>query len=123
MATAQPIGAAHGQVMRRPVAEVAARLQDVLGQRLAAVVVDVKDAKAVGRWARAEQRPYAATEQRLRDALLVVELLLQAESPETVRAWFRGMNPQLGDESPARALAARPTDVLQAARAFAADAW
>lgn len=123
MTTAQPVGAAHGQVVRQPVAAVAARLQDVLGQRLTAVVAAVKDAKAVGRWARGEQRPYPATEQRLRDALLVVELLLQAETPETVRAWFRGMNPQLGDESPARALAARPADVLQAARAFAADAW
>lgn len=36
-----------------------------------------------------------------------------------IRAWFMGMNPQLGDESPIEALReGRVRDVMAAARAF-----
>ena len=61
---------------------------------------------------------------RLRAAFQIAELLIQSESPQTVRAWFMGMNPQLDDRSPALVLAAEGNDqvqvrdVLHAARAF-----
>ena len=43
------------------------------------------------------------------------------EGPYTVRAWFVGLNPQLGDESPAAAVReGRTRDVLVAAKAFLA---
>jgi hypothetical protein len=80
----------------------------------------VQDAKAVGEWARGERTPRAETELRLRDVLQIVELLAARESPETIRAWFRGMNPYLDDTAPALAIADNPRGVLQAARAFLA---
>jgi len=40
-------------------------------------------------------------------------------SPHTVRAWFMGANPELGDDSPTEALAAdRFKEVFAAARSF-----
>ncbi len=104
-----------------PISHVAARLQEVLGQRLAAVVAGVSDAKAVGQWARGSRAPHPDAERRLRDAYQVVELLLDYDAPETVRAWFGGMNPHLGDRAPALLIDAEPEHVLQAARAFAAN--
>jgi hypothetical protein len=111
---------AHAQATRLPIAAVTAYVQDILGQRLTAVVAGVNDAKAVGKWARGERAPHPDTEQRLRHAFQVAELLMQAEAADTVRAWFRGMHPDLGDEAPATVLATDPARVLQAARAFLA---
>jgi hypothetical protein len=59
-------------------------------------------------------------EQRLRHAFQIVQLLLERESAETVRAWLVGMNPELEDRAPVLLLAEEPTRVLQAARAFLA---
>lgn len=112
--------AAYAGATRRPIAAVAAYVQETLGQRLTAVTVGVSDAKAVGKWARGERRPHPEAAQRLRDACQVIELLMQVEDAATVRAWFRGMNPDLGDEAPALAIAREPLRVLQAARAFLA---
>jgi hypothetical protein len=110
-----------GQSSRLPVAAIAGYLQDVLGQRLAAVVAGVSDAKAVGKWARGQRRPHPETEARLRDAYLVVELLLREESTATVRAWLLGMNPDLDDQAPAIVLGQEPRRVLRAARSFLAN--
>ena len=51
----------------------------------------------------------------------VVELLRSQEDDETIRSWFRGMNPDLGDRSPALVVRDKPEDVIQAARAFLAQ--
>ena len=59
------------------------------------------DAKAVGQWARGLRSPHPDAERRLRDAYQVVGLLLEYDAPETVRAWFGGMNPHLDDQAPA----------------------
>jgi hypothetical protein len=46
-------------------------------------------------------------------------LLASQDSPQTVKAWFIGLNPQLGDTSPAEAIReGRLRDALMAARAF-----
>jgi hypothetical protein len=103
------------------VASIAEHLQDVLGQRLTALIVGVADAKAVGKWARRERTPHPDHEQRLRHAFHVTQLLLQAESAATVRAWFLGMNPHLDDQAPALVLRHDPLAVLRAARAFLAE--
>jgi hypothetical protein len=92
-----------------------------LGQRLVAVIAGVKDAKAVGRWARGEDIPRAQAAATLQNALHVVELLRSQEDDETIRSWFRGMNPDLGDRSPALVVRDKPEDVIQAARAFLAQ--
>jgi len=113
--------AAHGLATRVAVSTLVRSLQEVLGQRLVALIAGVNDVKAVGKWARGERTPHPEAERRLRDAFHVVQVLLQAESAETIRAWFLGMNPDLDDQSPALVLAERPNEVLQAARAFAAQ--
>ena len=98
--------------------EVVAFLHDLLGERLTAVIAGVNNARAVGQWARGERTPHPGTERRLRAALQVAQLLLAVESPESVRSWFVGMNPDLDDQAPALALGDDPTRVLQAARTF-----
>lgn len=110
----------YAQAVRTPIPQVAAYLQEALSQRLTAVVAGVSDAKAVGQWARGKRVPGPEVQQRLRNAYQITTMLLEVEDPETVRAWFRGMNPDLDDEAPALALAKRPVAVLQAARDFRA---
>jgi hypothetical protein len=112
--------AAHGLATRLDLPSVVQSLQGVLGQRLVAVIAGVSDAKAVGKWARGERSPHPDAEARLRAAFQIVQLLLQRESSETVRAWFVGMNPDLGDRAPALVLAEDPQRVLLAARSFLA---
>lgn len=110
--------AVHGLATRMALPNLVGSLLDVLGQRLTAVAAGVSDAKAVGKWSRGERSPHPDVEQRLRNTFQVVQLLLQHESAETVRAWFVGMNPYLGDQAPALVIGVRPDEVLQAARAF-----
>src|SRR6266571_1459402 len=77
-------------------------------------------AKAVGRWARGEDVPRVQAATNLQNALHVVELLRSQEDDETIRSWFRGMNPNLCDGSPALLIRDQPEAVIQAARAFLA---
>ena len=117
----QPDAAAHALAVRGPVAEIAAALQTLLGQKLTAVIAGVSDAEAVGDWARGARRPHPKAEERLRHAFQVAQLLAAVESRETVRAWFIGMNPDLEDHPPALVIASEPMRVLQAARSFLAN--
>jgi hypothetical protein len=110
----------HGRATRLGVPEITASLQEVLGQRMVAVAAGVADAKAVGKWARGGRAPHQRMAERLRNAYQVMQLLLERESPETVRAWFAGMNPDLGDRPPVLVLREDPAGVLQAARSFLA---
>lgn len=124
MATLKAIS--RGQVHRDSVEtaprDMAAYLQGVLGTKLVARIVGVSDPKAITRWAKGERTPRDDNEQRLRDTFLVFRTLTEAESQYTIRAWFVGLNPSLGDESPAKALReGRTREVLMAAKAFLAD--
>jgi hypothetical protein len=112
----------HRTAVASSIADIAAFLQDALGQKLVAFMVEVEDPKTVGRWASGKRLPQDLdVERRLRDAHQIFRLLLTKESPYTVRAWFVGLNPQLGDESPATAIReGRTRDVLVAAKAFLA---
>lgn len=113
---------AHRTTVESTVADIAAFLQEALGQKLVAFMVGVDDPKTIGRWAKAKSTPQdSESERKLRDAYQVFRLLVTEESPHTVRAWFVGLNPQLDDESPATAIReGRTRDVLLAARAFLA---
>jgi hypothetical protein len=58
-------------------------------------------------------------------ASYVAGILIERESAKTIQAWFQGMNPELGDKSPAALLRAEPLDdvgpnVVVAARSFIA---
>lgn len=110
----------HARSTRLGVPALVGSLQDILGQRLVAVIAGVSDAKAIGKWARGQRSPHPDAEQRLRNAYQIAQLLLERESPDTVRAWFIGMNPDLDDHAPALVLGEDPIHVLQAARSFLA---
>lgn len=116
-----PMDQVHRAAMVAPVSEVAGLLQELLSRRLTAYLAGVKDGKTVTRWVTGEITDIRnhETEQRLRTAYEVAQLLLSDDSAQTVRAWFIGLNPELGDIAPAEAIHdGRLKDVLAAARAF-----
>ena len=109
---------AHARSVELSISDVAASLQAQLGQALLSVIVG-KDTRTVARWVSGAVQPPQASEQRLRDAFQIMTLLTTADAAPVARAWFMGMNPQLGDETPAEVLAeGRAREVLGAARAF-----
>jgi hypothetical protein len=115
---------AHRNASTASVRDVAALLQEVLSRRLTAYLAGVRDAKTVTRWATGEVTEVRdiETERRLRTAYEITQLLLTEESPQTVRAWFIGLNPQIDDTSPAEAInEGRLKEALLAARSFLAN--
>lgn len=113
---------AHRQAVVTPVTDVVSFLQDLLGRRLVAYVAGVKDAKTVSRWANGEVRSIRQeSEERIRTAYEVAQLLVQFDSPSIVKAWFIGLNPQLDDVSPAEMIReGKLKEAKAAARAFVA---
>lgn len=113
-------GYGRDHALRLPIASVAQRLQETLGQRLTAYAVGCRDPKAIGEIARADQSPEHKTAARLRDLYAITQTLLARESAETVRAWMIGSNPLLEDRAPIELLheeAGQP--VARAARTMA----
>lgn len=112
---------AHRHAVTASIHEVAGLLQELLSRCLTAYIAGVKDGTTVARWARgevAEIRDHV-TEQRLRTAYEIAHLLLQHDAPQTVKAWFIGLNPQLDDRALAEVI--HEGDVraaLAVARAF-----
>lgn len=111
----------HREATAAPVSEIAGVLQQLLSRRLTAFIAGVGDGKTITRWASGEVteiRDYSQ-EQRLRGTYEIAQMLLASESAQTVKAWFIGLNPQLGDVAPAEAIReGRLKDALAAARAF-----
>lgn len=117
------LGRAHERTVRTTDAEKATFLQELVGQKLTALMTGIDDPKAVGKWARGERAPRGVVAQRLRDAFQVATLLALGESPQTARSWLIGMNPLLGDRAPAAVFATEPDGgarAMHAARAFLA---
>ncbi|MGH2534601.1 MAG: XRE family transcriptional regulator [Thermomicrobiales bacterium] len=113
----------HHQAVAASVSEVAGLLQELLSRRLTAYIAGVKDGKTVTRWANGEVTEIRdhGTEQRLRAAYEIAQLLLSHDSPQTVKVWFIGLDPALGDTAPAEAIrAGRLQEAFSAARAFLA---
>src|ERR1700741_1316807 len=79
----------------RSVAGIAAYLQDTVGQRVAAAIAGLADAKQIGRYARDDARPHSATERRLREGYKVVRMLADAYDATTAKAWLFGTNSRL----------------------------
>lgn len=109
---------AHGQAVAKGIPEIVGRLRAVLGRDVVAVLVK-RTPRAVSRWVAGDAEPPAREDALLRDAFQIVQVLGEVEPDEVIRAWFMGMNPQLGDESPIEALRdGRVRDAMAAARAF-----
>jgi hypothetical protein len=108
-----------------PIGQVAAYLQDQLGQRMAAFLAGLSDAKQIGRYAREDgPEPRAAVAARLRHGYKVVRLISDAYDARTARAWLFGTNTRLDDEAPIEVLRAATTPdeytaVVRAARQLA----
>lgn len=110
---------AHVTTVRMSIADIARFLQDNLGQRLTARITNISDPRQVGKWVSGDSAPRQEAEDRLRAALQVFQLIQDAESLHTARAWMIGMNPQLEDEAPLTVIAdGRFKDVMVAARAY-----
>jgi hypothetical protein len=103
---------------------MAAYLRRILGERITALATGATDPKAIGEWVRGAGQPGPEVERRLRDAFYVAGMLMETESPQTVKAWFIGRNPQLDDRAPALVIAEDdPMEVIRAAHAYLAGAW
>ena len=111
-----------------PPTELVTALRAALGVRLVGVIAGVKETRAVHQWAdgvREVRDPLVLD--RLRLTYRVVRTLDVQESHQIVQAWMQGLNPILGEQSPARLLREGDLEldgprVLDAARAFAAVA-
>jgi uncharacterized protein (DUF2384 family) len=96
-----------GDAATRSVREIAAYLQEMVGQRVAAAMAGLADAKQIGRYARESgPEPHSTTERRLREGYKVVRMLADAYDAKTARAWLFGTNTRLDDRAPIEVLGA-----------------
>lgn len=116
---------AHRNSVTPPIDSVVSELRGHLGATLVAYIGNVNETRAVRQWAEGARLPSSGAEQRLRTAHQVIGILLRREGDRVVQAWMQGMNPELGDVSPARVLRDDDLDkvgpkLLAAARQFIA---
>ena len=108
-----------------PIAEIAAYLQSSLGQRMAAFLAGLSDAKQIGRYAHEDgPEPRAVVARRLRHGYKIVRMISDAYDAETAKAWLFGTNTRLDDQAPIEMLRAAEspeqfTAVVRAARQLA----
>lgn len=87
--------------------EIASYLQERVGQRVAAALAGLGDARQIGRYTRVDgPDPSATTERRLREGYKVVRTLIDAYDEKTARAWLFGTNSRLDDRAPVEVLGA-----------------
>jgi plasmid stabilization system protein ParE len=122
------VSAAHQldvEASSRSIRDIAAYLQDTVGQRIAAAIAGLADAKQIGRYVRDDgPQPHGTTERRLREGYKVVRMLVDAYDDKTARAWLFGTNTRLDDQAPIEVLGVAKetadfTAVVQAARQVA----
>lgn len=111
---------AHRQAIITPVNEVASHLQKLLSRSVTAYIAGVKEGRTVTRWASNEISDVRyESEQRLRTAYEIAQLIGEHYSPEAARAWFMGYNSRLGQITPADAIhEGKLREALSAAQAF-----
>lgn len=115
------------EAARLGIDEIAAFLQQHLGQRMTAYLSGLTDTKMVGRWVSRQNRPRDEAQMRLREGYQAARLIVAAYGDDGAKAWFFGSNTRLDDDAPAYVLrhASNPDDlrfVVPAARAFAGAA-
>jgi hypothetical protein len=107
------------------VGEVAAYLQETVGQRMAAHLAGLEHAKQIGRYVRGEAKPRNdLVERRLREGYKVVRMVADTYDATTAKAWLFGTNTRLDDRAPIDVLGMATgsdelTAVVRAARQFA----
>lgn len=104
--------------------ELVTALTDQLGLKLVAYLARARESRVVRQWAQGTLVLANAQDiERLRLTLQAASLITARESAAIAQAWFQGLNPDLGDISPARLLRENDIDiagpaVLAAARQF-----
>ncbi|SRR6266700_1487437 len=121
---AKPDLAAQRESVTLHLPELVARLVSIIGKKITAYICEAKTVRTVDGWIEGSA-PYNGVEPKLRATYHLVKLLSDYESNRVVQSWLLGLNPQLGDVSPARILreqdiATAGPAVLGAARAFLA---
>lgn len=114
---------AHDESIRKDVPRIVSDLRVRLGAKLVAYIANVAETRAVREWAEGSRTPSPNTVRQLRGAYQVATLIDRSEGDGVAATWFQGMNPQLGDRSPARVLNEDRTEeacirVLRAALSF-----
>ncbi len=111
---------AHRQAIVTPVNEVASYLQKLLSRSVTAYIAGVKEGRTVTRWASNEVSDIRyESEQRLRTAYEIAQLIGEYYSQEAARAWFMGYNSRLEQITPADAIhEGKLREALCAAQAF-----
>ena len=110
---------AHHAATEVDVAELAAELQELLGQKLVAFAVGDRHPKTIGRYARAEREPEPETLGRLVDLYTVVGILRSGMRDHAIKAWMMGSNPRLKGMAPIEAVHdGRAYEVMGAAKTF-----
>ncbi len=119
----RPDLAAYNEITRLEPGAVVAQLAEILGKNMTALLAGVKDSRTVDAWIGGREAGRKFDVERLRLALRIAKMLRGRDDKRVVQAWFMGLNPQLGDRSPARLLRdgdllTDGEEVLSAARAF-----
>lgn len=99
---------AHKMSVTLPVAEKARFVHDVLGARLAAASLGLKDTRTLQSWTRGGTVKGSDQEHRLQALYRVAAALDEAFSPAVAAAFLRGSNPLLEDRAPMLVLADDP---------------
>lgn len=119
MAVADVVEQAHRQASDRSGNELAAELQDLLGQKLVAFALGDRHPKTIGRYARGEREPDDDAIRALFALQVIVGILEQGMRRETIKTWMLGSNPRLKGEAPIVAFHDGSVDkVTGAAKAF-----
>ncbi len=93
---------AHRTSIKGSIAAVTEELCDILGAQLVAYIGSVKETRAVREWIAGTRAPRGDASLRLRFAYRVARCVADADGIETAQAWFQGLNPLLGNVSPAQ---------------------
>lgn len=125
MVTASLARRVDDEAQTQSIRTIAAYLQETLGQRVAASLAGLADAKQVGRYIQPSgPEPHDPVQLRLRESYKIVRTLVEAYDATTARAWLFGTNSRLDDQAPievirAAIVAADVRPVLRAARQVA----
>ncbi len=103
-----------------PLAKQVSFLADVLGDRLAAVVLGTDDGQRLADWTSGGEVPDTASQRRIARVYTIVSTVQQAGDNETTRGWFLGANSDLDDRIPAVVIRDDLDAVFRAARRFVA---
>lgn len=100
--------AAHKRSVSVPAQEQARYVQDVLGGRLAAAALGLKDTRTLQNWSRGGTIKGLGQEHRLQALYRATVAISEAFTPSVAAAFLRGSNPTLNGRAPMLVLADAP---------------